>query len=404
MASAEKLASGRWRGVWRDASGKKCHTKAPHYTRKRDAKEAANEEEVKARRQAARREGTLTPRTPWGAWWDIIQPQRELELAGDGPQVEKYRVESVIRPQWGETPLNRIGHVGTQDWVDALATKYKPSYVHHLYITFRVSMNKAVESGVLTASPCVNIKLPVIIKSSKPPMEVPDAELISAHLPKGAGDAVELGTETGLRPSELAGLHANRADIKGGWLEVREVYVRRRKAIKATPKNEKPRMVALTAKAIAVIERSLEGRDLTAGCGYPHLDGSECHSVLILLNSRGKVVCPEQLRQRMITACEKAGVARKSPYSTRRGYATRLAEGGLDPFEASRQLGHSSLEQTMDYVQRTSRTRGRIVAALGDPVPLTVVDGGGQSGTGSGTDLNSHTLPDTPSATRENTG
>lgn len=404
MASAEKLPSGRWRGVYRDASGKKCHTKAPHHVRKRDARDAANEEEVKARRQASRREGTLSPRTPWGAWWDTIQPQREQELAGDGPQVERYRVESVIRPRWGDTPLNRIGHAGVQDWVDDLATRYKPSYVHHLYITFKVSLNKAMASEVLTASPCVSIKLPAIIKAAKVAMTEPEAGLISKHLPKGAGDAIELGIETGLRPSELAGLHANRADLEGGWLGVREVYVRRRRAIKGMPKNEKPRVVALTAKAIEIIKRSLDGRDLTAGCGLPHLDGSECRSVLVLLNSRGKVVCPEQLRHRMITACAKAGVARKSPYATRRGYATRLAEGGLDPFEASRQMGHASLEQTMDYVQQTSRTRGRIVAALGEPVPLTVVDGGGQAGTQPGTDLDSQALPGTPSEARENTG
>jgi integrase len=404
VASAEKLPSGRWRGVYRDASGKKCHTKAPHYARKRDAKDAANEEEVKARRQAARHTGTLSPRTLWGAWWDTIQPQREQELAGDGPQVEKYRVESVIRPRWGETPLNRIGNVGVQDWVDDLAKKYSASYTHHLYITFKVSMNKAVASGVLTGSPCVNIKLPSIIKKPKAPMEVPEAGLISQHLPKGADDAIELGMETGLRPSELAGLHANRADLEGGWLGVHEVYVRRRKAIKAWPKNEKPRVVALTEKAIEIIKRNLEGRDLNAGCGVPHLDGSECRSVLILLNSRGKVVCPEQLRQRMITACAKAGVSRKSPYATRRGYATRLAEGGLDPFEASRQMGHASLEQTMDYVWQTSRTRGRIVAALGEPVALTVVDGGGQAGTRSGTDLDSQALPETPSEAHENAG
>lgn len=404
MASAEKLPSGRWRGAWRDASGKKCHTKAPHYVRKRDAREAANEEEVKARRQAARREGTLSPRTLWGVWWDTIQPQREQELAGDGPQVEKYRVESVIRPRWGDTPLNRIGHAGVQEWVDDLATKYKPSYVHHLYITFKVSLNKAMSSEVLTASPCVNIKLPAIIKSARAPMEVTEAGLISEHLPKGADDAVELGIETGLRPSELAGLHANRADLEGGWLGVHEVYVRRRKAIKPWPKNEKPRVVALTARAIAIIGRNLAGRDVAAGCGLPHLDGSECHSVLILVNKRGNVVCPEQLRQRMITACEKAGLPRMSPYTMRRGYATRLAEGGLDPFEASRQMGHASLEQTMDYVQQTSRTRGRIVAALGEPVPLTVVDGGSQAGTQSGTDLDSRTLPDAPSGPHENTG
>jgi hypothetical protein len=44
------------------------------------------------------------------------------------------------------------------------------------------------------------------------------------------------------------------------------------------------------------------------------------------------------------------------------------------------------------------------MAALGEPVPLTVVDGGGQAGTQPGTDLDSQALPGTPSEARENTG
>lgn len=409
MASAEQLKrkvtlpsgetkwvpTGKWRGVYRDAGGVKQHTKAPYYTRKKDAKAAANAKEVEARRKASRERGDLLPNIKWGAWWDTIADERAAEHAGDAASVELSRVRSVIRPRWGDTELNRIKRGDVQKWVDVLAAKYSASYVHNCYITFRVSMNKAADDGgPLDASPCVNIKLPPIPKVKRSYLEVSEAPQIGVHMPKGHGDSVELGLETGMRPSELAGLHVNRLRLKAGWLEVREVYVRRRKTIKPLPKNGKPREVALTPRAIEIIERNLQGRELTGGCGYPHDDGTKCDSVLVLVNSKGRAVCPEQLRQRMITGCKKGGVSRKSPYAARRGYSTRLAEGGLDPWEHARQMGHATLEQTMDYNQVTARARGRILAALGNTEPLTVVEGGKKSGTLPGTNPDSQALPE----------
>lgn len=418
MASAEPLKrrvrlpsgeskwvpTGKWRGIYRDADGIKRHTHRPHFSRKTDAKAAAAELEVKAQRQAARQAGTLSPKTKWGPWWELVEPRRAKELAGDGPAMEKKRVEAIVRPHWGETPLNRILRPSVQDWVDGLTAKYSPQYVRLNYYTFKVSINKAVEDGILTASPCVGIVLPTVVKRPMPHIEVPEAETISAKMGRGFGDAVELGVETGLRPGELAGFHANRADLKAGWAEVREVFVCRDKTIKPLPKSNKTRGVALTQKAIAIIERNLAGRDLTEGCGYPHTDNSECKSVLVLVTWCGKAVSPDRLQVHIKDAYEKLGLEPKTPYAARRGYATRLAEGGLDPYEASKQMGHESLDQTMDYVQRTSRTRRRVLAALGESVPLAAVGESAGTGTEAGTHLDSQISSDVPIQAHEDVG
>jgi integrase len=361
--------------------------------------------ESQCRRQAARHEGTLSPKTSWGDWWDLIAPRRATELAGDGAELEASCVESILRPRWGDIPLNEIGHDDVQGWIDSLNKKYSPGYVRKCYFVFKVSMNKTVKGKdrVLTASPCVDIDLPTVVKKPMPYLEKSEALEVGAELSQAYRDAFDLANETGLRPSELAGMHANRADIKGGWLEVQEVFVCRKKTIKNVPKSGKPRGVALTPKACEIIQRLLAGRDLAAGCGYPHEDGSECNSVLILLTAYNKAVAPDRLRVHVKNAYQKLGRPPKSPYAARRGHATRLAEGGLDPYEVSRQMGHT-LEQTMDYVQRTPRTRGRVLSALGESVPLRAVGEGENSGTRPGTHLDSQTLPSTPIQPRESTG
>lgn len=389
------VRTGKWRGVYRDADGKKQHTKAPHYGRKTDAKAAANAKEVEARRRAPREVGDVLPSIKWGAWWDLIKEGRAKEHKGDAALIEGYRVSSVVRPRWEEVELNRVTRKAVQAWVDEMAIKYKPSYVHNCYITFKVSMNKAVaDGGPLDASPCVNIVLPSIQREPRPYVEADEIDKFTSRLPKGYDDATELGFETGLRPSELAGMHAKRVNLKTGWLRVQEVYVRRRKSIKPFPKNDKARDVALTPRAIAIIERNLADRQLAGGCGYPHDDGSKCDSVLILVNSKGSAVCPERLGKQMQSAAIKAGVEHKSPYALRHGNSTRLQEGDLDPWTHARQLGHATLEQTGNYNQVTPRTRGRILAALGEPTPLTVVDGGRQGGGPAGTGTDAGTYPD----------
>ncbi|MER5392698.1 tyrosine-type recombinase/integrase [Saccharopolyspora sp. NPDC002686] len=55
-----------------------------------------------------------------------------------------------------------------------------------------------------------------------------------------------------------------------------------------------------------------------------------------------------------------------TPYVLRHSYGTRLTDNGVDPFEIARLMGHSTLEQSMDYVHRSDAARQRILAALGD--------------------------------------
>lgn len=409
MASTERLPSGKYRGVYRDANGRKQHTQARD--RKQDAKDDADEAEVKARRVAAKDAGTLSARTTWGQWWDIVADDRHFESDTGG--VENQLVRAYVRPRWDDVPLNKIAQRDIQRWVHALergtapvdmvspryaAKPLSPGYVQRIYSPFRVSITRAMEDGVLDASPCAGVKLPKRQKRPKPfvaPAEI--TVLADAGLRQDYLDAVEFTLETGLRPGELTGLHAHRVDLTTGVMTVAEVFVFRAKKIRPWPKDKDSREIPLSAKAVKILRRRLADRDLRQACGVEHMRGEKCRNALVFLTDLDRPLNRDTLNYHLRKAATDAGVTVKSGYALRRGFATRLAEGGLDVFQLAEVMGHADINLSREYVQQTSTARARVLAALGEQAKLTAVKPPrGTRGTPRGTDRDNQALPGTP--------
>jgi integrase len=396
MAWAERLDGGGWRGGWRDPDGKKHYTnKTTHpehpYRRKSDAKDAAIEAEAKANRQAAVEVGTLAATIEWGDWWDLIADSR-VSADTDTDLFEASVVKNYLRPHWGDKPLIKHKHKLVQAWVNALADgscpewkspgRPDPTYVRRIYSTYQASIQRAVEDEVLDASPCAGIKLPKVYKKrAKQHITVADAEEIGPVLRADYRAAVDVALDTGLRPGELCGLHADRVDLDELFADIDWVYVDRKHVLRPWPKDKDARRVPLTRNAADIIRARLEGRDLTAGCGVPHSDDSPCESVLVFMTEAGRAMTPNGLRNRLWYAAKHNPVPHRSPYAARRGYMTRLARGGADPFAIAAAAGHASLEESQGYVQ-DARMGAVIRAALGEREPLTAVDGGRQDAAG----------------------
>lgn len=379
MAWVEKLPSGKWRGGWRNADGAKSYTKkATHpehpYARKSDARAAAVEAEARAARHAAVDAGTLSARITWSLWWGTVAETR-ANAPSDTHLTELYIVRDYLMPRWGDTPLNGVKHKQVQKWVDSLAdgtcpewkgaNPPEPSYVRRIFATFRMSMQKAVAEGALDATPCAGIVLPRLRKKRKQHLTVDEAAQIGPALREDYRDALDTIHETGLRPSELCGLHADRIDWDNLWVEVDMVYVYRSKLIRSWPKDKDARRVPLTAKAVEIVRRRLEGRELTGGCGVRHADGSECDSVLVFLTELGRPMSAQQMGNRLRYAAKAHQVPKRTPYSGRRGFATRAARGGADAFAIAEVMGHANVQMTQGYVQ--DELIGPLIrSALGD--------------------------------------
>jgi integrase len=384
VAHWERLPSGKYRGCWRDVSGRKCYTRRPEfphhpYLRKSDALAAAQEAEVRARRVAAVDQGTQAASITWGDWWDQSRPQRDDT---DTVVQVAFLVRKYLRPKWGETPLNKITRKAVQRWVtDELVPGKSRGYVRKIFGVFRASLNRAVEEEVLEASPCVKITVPSPRKRPMPYVDEtrlemltqPSADQLWALPDPGHRAMVAVAFETGLRPGELCGMHARQVDLDTGWVEVS--HVRTRYVIRAWPKDEDARLVPLTQTAAEILRRLIAERK-GQGCGVPHADGSVCRDDLVFRTRRGVPIAPAGWNAAMRRASIKLGVKNRSPYALRRGAATWMAEAGVDAFTIAAIFGHEDVALTTGYVQRTSAARDKLRAARGEMAGLSVIEGG----------------------------
>lgn len=388
MASTERLPSGRYRGLYRDAD--KVRQRVPGtFARKSDAREAAVDAEAKAKRKAATSAGTLSAGVTFRDWYEQLRDDREFE--SDTAVVEASIMRKHVMPKWGDSALNQIKRLEIKQWVKN-DLKVKPgmsaAYVHGIYSTFRLIMNAAVDAEVLDASPCVKITLPPVPKKPKAFVTTADADTVRGNFGKRASvyrDMVDFGLEVGMRPGELAGLHVSRVDRKKRKVHVADVYVERAKKIRGHPKDGETRTVPMTTRACEIYDRLIKGRDLKAGCGCEHYDGKECTSVLLFINIDGRPANQPALRKAMRRVGAPAG-----GYGLRRGYATRAVEGGADVFLVQRSMGHADLEELSGYVQQTDASDARLLAALGEPKQLKAV---GPRGTKRGTNRRNQPLP-----------
>ncbi|HEX3783699.1 MAG TPA: tyrosine-type recombinase/integrase [Pseudonocardiaceae bacterium] len=408
MASTEKLPSGKYRPIARDANGKKIPGLGT-FDRKRDAQHAANEAEVEARRQAARTTGALPATITWGEWWDTLVVDRAFDSAR--MDAEQSVVKNHLRPQWGDEPLNKINQKNVQKWVNGYANKrtargtpYKPASIHTYYGVFTASINAAVREGILGASPLVGIRLPVIPdRIAKPYVSTDYFAKLKSKLRGDYAAIIEFGLETGLRPGEIAGLHDDQVNEELGMLLARTVYLRRRKLMRDWPKNKRERLIPLTSRALEIYRERTAGRDMSGPCGIEHVGGALCTGALVFLTERGAVLNSDALAKTMKRAAGAVKLPVRAGYALRRGFATRLREANADPFTMMELMGHKRLEETHGYAQQGDEFKQQVRTALGDPeaAKLRVV---GPRGTARGTDASQQPTEDERKSNRRESG
>ncbi len=411
MAWAEKMPSGRWRGCWRDTAKRKrsITNEGRGYDRKTDAKEAAQEQEVKARRQSASLSGNQSAKILWRDLWELFnnRPRRKNAISNTVANQQAV-VDLYVMDRWGDTPINKISHGQVQLWIDddiALPGR-KASYVQSIYKPFRSSMNYAVKKlRILDASPCVGIELPSVRKNRrKAHATTAETTSLAKELSPPYRRIMDFEHDTGVRPNEACGIHADQLDFKRRRAHITNVFVEGVNVIRAYPKDDDPRDVPLTDRAMTAAKEALEGRELTAGCGVPHADGSTCRSVLVFLSPRGLPIKPKNYYLALWRAGKKAGTGNRGPYTMRRGFSTRAVENEVDPFTLKEILGHENFDQTSEYVQLTETALSQFVAKMGDQVKLTVVGQPEGRGAESGAGPHGTPLDDTGRKPAEDAG
>lgn len=358
MAWTEKTPSGKWRGGYRTADGKRRYRTFPH---KRAAERWAQSEEQKV--VDGSRRDPITGRTTWAAWCEQWWPSRKLEPGAMRSQVSLRN--NHVQPRWGEVPLRDIEHMAVQAWVNGLTPGLSASSATQCYYMLSSSLKAAVRAGLLDSTPCYAVKLPR--RPPAPERYLTDDEVTAVfdQLDRHYRLLVEVLLEAGLRLGEAVALHTHRVNFDTGVLDVVEKWDQYAHVVRAYPKGKRRRTVPLTARLEMLLRAQLAGRPAERSCGFEHENGSACRSPLVMVGPRGAVIDPHNFTNvKFAEALELSGIGHARPHDLRHTYASRLVTAGVSLARLQKLLGHESISTTERYAHLQDDGHDEIRAAL----------------------------------------
>jgi integrase len=366
MAWAERLKSGKYRGLYRDAHG--VRRSAGTYAHKSRARNAAAAKEENARRSMLRDPEAF--RRPWGEWVEEWWPARKVEVST--AKVDRGRLDRHLMPRWGEVPIGSITRHDVKAWTSQMERDgIGPTTIQRCTHLLSASMTAAMDAEIVESNPAARLKLAGSAKAQERYLSREEYEAVLEQLPTTADQLiVKFATNTGMRPGEWAGVHWNRVDLERGTVRVVETFSELGGLIKAYPKSRKIREVPLTDELVDLLREERTGRDdLTAGCGVRHAVG-ECRSSLVLRTHGGSVVRNSNWSPVWRGAVKAAGIEPARLYDMRHTFASwLLASGEYSLAEVGVLMGHSSAQTTLIYAHLAPTSTDRFRAALAPAAP-----------------------------------
>lgn len=367
MAWAEQIpGSGRWRGLYRDASGRRLTADGGPYPSEAKARRAANVAEDEARRRPGE-PVTGSRRLTWGAWADTWWPRRKVE-PGTAARDESRRVTH-LDPRWATVRLAAISRDDVQAWVDELADGgLAPSTVANAYHLLSASLKAAVLDGRLAANPCTSITLPRRPPADERFLTWDEVTAITHFLDDRDALLVWWLVGTGARWGEAVGAHRHRLHLDTGVprLDVHEVWDQRSREIKPYPKGRAKRSVPLPGWLAGKLRDALDDAVDPGRCGSAHRRGSRCRSGLVIPGRDGKVIDYDSWRKtRWLDACSRAQVGHVRIHDLRHTYASWLLQSRKVSIEGlSELMGHASIATTQRYSHLADTQWASVVDAL----------------------------------------
>lgn len=350
MGWAEKLPSGRYRGVYRDAFGKK--RSAGLFTSKDTAKRKAAAKEDEHRENPVR----PTPDVTWSEWLPRWQALRTVE---EGTQkIDNQRIGKHLTPRWGGTLLKDIDQQDVQEWVAELRQIVAPTTVAKCYHLLSGSLNAARKARLIVDNPCHDIDLPKAGPSPERFLEAEEYLALREPLEEADRLIVDVLIGTGMRMGEAQGLHKEHIDLKRKTIVVEWAWDKAARRLKP-PKDHEKRVIpigdSLTESLVSVFQRQ---GGLGEPAPVPYVAGRSVRSSLLLAHVDGRPFDADNFAKRFQAAVRVAWVGdgadlrrigKVRPHDLRHTYSGRLVRAGVPIQQVQKLLGHASLRTTQRY-------------------------------------------------------
>lgn len=281
--------------------------------------------------------------------------------------------EGILKNHLGkfrDRPLDEIKRADIKEFILAKQkTGLTPGTVKNIQRFISRIFTDACEDELITTHPAERMGKHITSKERQSdinPLTQEEARVfldaIQAHYPRQYSFFL-FALMTGLRLGELLALQWGDVDFHGGFIEVRRSFTRGRYT---TPKNGKIRRVDMSPGLADVLrELKMERKRETLARGWREMPE------LIFVEATGAMISGDLLRRRVFhPALEKAGLRQVRIHDLRHTVASILIQNGESLAYVRDQLGHSSIQITVNIYGHMEPGRNRAAVAKLDDIFL----------------------------------
>ena len=261
-------------------------------------------------------------------------------------------VRKHLIPFFGNRPINEIQRKDVKELVSSkIAQGAQPGTVRNIRLCLSSILSSAIDDELINANPAIQLgkKMRQFLRTKKRSKDVAFMtreevalflDVVMKHYP-GLYPFFLCAVRTGLRAGELIGLQPGDIDFNGMFIEVRRNIVRGRIT---SPKNGKSRRVDMSRQLASVLRTHLletKKEVLRNGCKE--------HPQWVFYNEQLGFLDINNVRKRYFyKALEKAGLRQIRFHDLRHTFASLLISQGESLAYVRDQLGHSSIQITVD--------------------------------------------------------
>ena len=274
---------------------------------------------------------------------------------------EEY-LRNDITPRFGDLPLVKLDGAMLADWVKHMESNggrkgdgHAPKTLANKFSFLSGCLNAAVKKGKIPGNPATGMRLSRGDADDDHDMRMLTRDEFKALLTATADHykpMVEFMVATGMRWGEVAALQPKHVDAKAGTVRVRQAW-------KYSPVGGYqlgPPKTKRSRRVVDVAARVLTRLDLSG-------------EFVFLTENDGPVRYPQFLRDIWNPAVVAAELdPRPTPHDLRHTYASWQLTGGTPVTIVSRQLGHESIQVTVDTYTDVDRTSSRVAATFMDTI------------------------------------
>jgi integrase len=275
--------------------------------------------------------------------------------------LKRYRgiLNEHVLPAFGPLPISAVDRTKMRELVGHLNTKgLKPKTIQNVVMALSALYTEAIEDGWVNHNPALRPSKLIQVPKRGERVEVftHEEELVVLQTAQEKCPHyypfILCLFRTGLREGEAVALRPEDLDLNHRYMLIQRNFTAGR--MSDTPKNRKRRTVDLSQDLRTVLRETLVIREAEA-----MLHGSPSEGWLFPA-TQGGIIRSNNFRDRVWKPLLKAaGLSYRWVHATRHTFATRMIMGGANLVYVQKQLGHSSIQITVDlythWIERSER-------------------------------------------------